>query len=299
MSEIRPKSGSVTAPVRAGVAAPPPPPVPPSPAEKVMRVAHNYVKQCIGGGENNQCAIFVRKVFREARVPVASSKCPTDFAILRRLGLPLAPEFADSFAGSDVGQKVDLQSARAGDIILYRGTDPKYPPMTITHVGIYAGGHKMIDCGGGGVIHHRAIWPSSLAEIRRPNAYGGGGQHRRWRITYQGGRASASLDGQALGQLELGIFGETFRVNKAKLKVVAAKFEILQGGGTTGGGSSYSVYFHHGKIGYRWNGRETPVYDERHHKVFQIDVRFQAGGLHVWIERQEVKPSSVDVEVVV
>lgn len=286
----------------AGAAPPPSPPqeLPLSPAEKVLRVARSYKDKCIGGGANNQCAIFVRKVFREARVPVASSTNPTDMAILRRLGLGLSPDCADSFAGNDVGAKVDLSQARAGDIILYRGTDPKYPAMTITHVGIYAGGGKMIDCGGGGVIHHRAIWPISLAEIRRPHAYGpGGGQHQRYRIGFQGGRARATLDGQAVGQLELGIHGQTFSVNKAKRKVAAAKFEILQSGGTADGGSSYSVYFHHGKIGYRWNGHETPVIDPKNHRIFQIDVRYQAGGLHVWIEGTEVKPSSVDIEVVI
>ena len=130
---------------------------------KALRNAH------FGGHLSNQCANFVRKAFRDAGFSLGHANHPTDSAFV---GNNLADSFADSFAGNEVGQIVSLSQARAGDIIMFKDTDPSYKSGTITHVGICLDNKTMIDRGGSAVnIREWRVWPGvgSVVEVRRPN----------------------------------------------------------------------------------------------------------------------------------
>ena len=75
------------------------------PAAKVVQVATSWVGRDFHPGESAQCAPFVRHVFAEAGVAVGSTANPTDAALLYASD-GLSPNFADSFAGDDVGRRV-------------------------------------------------------------------------------------------------------------------------------------------------------------------------------------------------
>ena len=80
-----------------------------NPAQKVVDVAENWVGRSFRPRESAQCAPFLRHVFAEAGVPLANAANPTD-AHLLYADDPLGPDFADSFAGDDVGRRVSLTS---------------------------------------------------------------------------------------------------------------------------------------------------------------------------------------------
>ena len=122
-----------------------------------------------GGSQHNQCANFVRKAFGNAGFNLGHTNHPTDSALV---GKNLGDSFADSFAGNEVGEKVPLSKAQAGDIIMFKDTDPSYKSGTITHVGICLDNKTMIDRGGSAVnIREWSVWPGvgSVVEVRRPN----------------------------------------------------------------------------------------------------------------------------------
>ena len=69
----------------------------------------------------------------------------------------------------DVATPVRLEAhLAAGDLVFWSGTDPKYPPGVITHVGIYVGGGKVVDRGDARVEERPMSTFRHFVEGRRP-----------------------------------------------------------------------------------------------------------------------------------
>lgn len=146
-------------------------------ARKVVDMAKRLKAQNWGGAyKQNQCANFVRKVFTDSGFHLPSAANPTDAALVRKQGYGFAPELADSFAGDEIGPKVDYHQAQPGDIIMFKGTDSSYTYGTITHVGLCIGNGMMIDRGTHG-MHEQPLTgygANNIVEVRRPRVLGGG-----------------------------------------------------------------------------------------------------------------------------
>lgn len=108
----------------------------------VVKVAKSWVGYEFHPGEPAQCANFVRAVFKEAGVPLASAKLPSDHHLIP--GEPIAASYADSFAGDDVGVNVSRDQLQPGDIVMWRNTYGSWPVGVITHVGIYVGNGQCV-----------------------------------------------------------------------------------------------------------------------------------------------------------
>jgi tape measure domain-containing protein len=90
-------------------------------------------------GVAEQCANFVRDVFKQAGIELGVTGSPVD-------GLSTGAALANSFFGSDIGQIIrDPSQLRAGDIVGYANTYGNWAPGTITHVGVYAGNNEIVD----------------------------------------------------------------------------------------------------------------------------------------------------------
>jgi len=89
-------------------------------------------------GTPEQCANFVRDVYRSAGVKLGVTAKPLDRG-------PIGAALASSFAGTDVGQIItDRAALQPGDIVTYRNTYGNFEPGAITHAGIYSGGGQIV-----------------------------------------------------------------------------------------------------------------------------------------------------------
>jgi len=106
--------------------------------DEVLNVAQSWVGQMFRPGIPAQCAYFVREVFKQAGVTLPVTDHPTD-------NLPTGEGYADSFAGDDVGVRIERADLTPGDLVLFENSYGNFPPGVITHVGIYVGNGEMID----------------------------------------------------------------------------------------------------------------------------------------------------------
>lgn len=136
--------------------------------QTVVQRAREHVRQpWRDKGPGPFCASFVRQVFLEAGVKLGVANKPSDHALTRRL--PQGPSYANSLAGDEIGIKVPSEAhLAAGDLVFWSGTDPKYPPGVITHVGIYVGGGKVVDRGDARVEERPMSTFRHFVEGRRP-----------------------------------------------------------------------------------------------------------------------------------
>jgi hypothetical protein len=211
-------------------------------AKKVVDMAKRLKAQNWGGAyQQNQCANFVRKVFTDSGFHLAVVANPTDAALVRKQGLGFGPTLADSFAGEEVGPKVDWHQAQPGDIIMFKGTDPSYTYGTITHVGICIGNGLMIDRGTHG-MHEQPLTgygAGNIVEVRRPRVLGGGGgaavtaaaHGHSVKVFVHDGKVGGSVNGASLpirlevslrvmgGQLHAYVDGREVRVKGLSLEM--------------------------------------------------------------------------------
>ncbi len=158
------------------------------------------------------CALFVRHVFRHCgfNLPVASK--PSDWADSKHMSQGAA--FANSLAGDEIGLKITSKyQLRPGDLVFWRQTYAEYANSpVITHVGIYAGNHQVVDRGSSGV-HFRSIdtFPN-FVEGRRPRCISAvGGEdidhappNKVSKIELVHGRVSAKVRGTPVSAVRLG-----------------------------------------------------------------------------------------------
>ncbi|MGE0493753.1 MAG: C40 family peptidase [Vulcanimicrobiota bacterium] len=143
--------------------------------QQILQVAQGWVGRDFRPGELEQCANFVRHVFQEAGVELPVAARPVDWEWTGHL--PQGADYANSFFSDEVGCHIDLEQLQPGDLLAFRDTYPgDFPPQSITHVGIYAGGGTMIDRSTAGEPVRRIPldpwWRERFVEARRPYLYG-------------------------------------------------------------------------------------------------------------------------------
>lgn len=143
-------------------------------AERVLKEAREWVGKNFAAGQSAQCANFVRHVFKAVAVEVGSASKPDDAFLIP--GEAIAPSYANSFAGNDVGHKiVTISDLRPGDVVMFKNTYGSWPEGVITHVGIYEGNGYFIHRPTSARPVERGsmsgFWASSFSQGRRPYAY--------------------------------------------------------------------------------------------------------------------------------
>lgn len=133
----------------------------------VQRAREHVRKPWRDNGPGPFCASFVRQVFLEAGVNLGVASKPSDHAQTSRM--PQGPSYANSLAGDEIGTRIPSETQlTAGDLVFWSGTDPKYPPGVITHVGIYIGGGQVVDRGDARVEERPMSIFRHFVEGRRP-----------------------------------------------------------------------------------------------------------------------------------
>ena len=169
-----------------------------SAAEKVVSEVNRRVGGVFQPGNPEQCANFVRDVYRSAGVKLGVTDKPLDRG-------PIGAALASSFAGADVGQIITDRSAlEPGDIVTYANTYGNFEPGAITHAGIYSGGGQIVHrpTRSGGVTRAGLDDPGQFAYGVRPHAVAGEDSMEqsfrgleRWREQMQGlSRAQETLE---------------------------------------------------------------------------------------------------------
>lgn len=134
--------------------------------EKLLSVLNGWVDKEFNPGVSAQCAAFTRAAWKEAGLVLPVTEHPDD------VYADTNPNLANSFAGNEIGPKVEVRDIRPGDIIMFKNTYGNYPPGTITHVGTCVGGGMMVDRPTSAKpVLKRSIFTfgqRGIAQIRRP-----------------------------------------------------------------------------------------------------------------------------------
>lgn len=138
-------------------------------AERIVAEVNRRVGGVFQPGDPEQCANFVRDVYRRAGVKLGVTRSPLDKG-------PTGSALASSFAGTDVGQVIrDRRQLKAGDIVTYANTYGNFEPGAITHAGIYSGRGQIVHrpTASGRVVRAGLDDPGKFAYGIRPYAIGG------------------------------------------------------------------------------------------------------------------------------
>jgi hypothetical protein len=268
----------------------------------------------VSGCPGETCAFFVRHVFKEAlhnagRMPVANFRpYYRDHGIGQ---LPTGETFADGLAGDEIGRKIPSDQMMPGDLLFFRDTynDGTFPVGSITHVGIcVASGGQMADSSGGwcSVRNYKDTFPGLLVEVRRPRCVETPVNKTGTGITLSDGQVRARMNG-AQGNLQeikiqlghgspmnFNVAGHQFSSNPTVLHVLvngkpAPFFKFVTADITLAGQQNHVKLFYHDGITKAYiHGQET--------KNLEITARL-GGGLHVWVNGKEIKPSAVNIGI--
>lgn len=140
-----------------------------SDAERVVSEALRQVGGVFEPGNAEQCANWVRDVYRRAGVKLGVTNKPLDHG-------PVGAALASSFAGADVGQIIiDRSQLRPGDVVTYANTYGRFEEGAITHAGVYAGGGEIVHrpTQSGQVVRAGLDDPGKFAYGIRPYAIAG------------------------------------------------------------------------------------------------------------------------------
>lgn len=136
-----------------------------------MNHAKSWVGRHFQPGKKEMCANIVRHIFSEAGIPPGEAKRPSDAGLLPQ-GAPPGPGYANSLAGSEVGEKVPPGARQPGDITMFMNTYGNYKEGVITHIGIVNSNNEFVHrpTMAKPVARDSRNW-GRIAEIRHP---------RRW-----------------------------------------------------------------------------------------------------------------------
>lgn len=178
---------------------------------KVVDVARSWVGRQFNPGVKEQCAAFVRAVFRQAGVPVGVASRPSDWR--QTQGMPQGPAYANSFAGDEVGEKVSrIADLRPGDVLLWENTYGDFPAGTLTHVGLYIGDGEFVHRPTAARPVEKAAlagwWADCFSEGRRvPGASGSvPDEIQRLKLFAHGGKSRSYQDGRETTAAEVKLF---------------------------------------------------------------------------------------------
>lgn len=266
------------------------------------------VKGCPG----ETCAFFVRHVFEEAlhgagKMPVAHSRPYYKEHGVR--ALPTNENFADGLAGDEIGQKINLAQAMPGDLLFFRDTyRGDFPVGSITHIGICIGAGGMMADSSGGRCHVRnyhQTFPGLLVEVRRPRCLGAGIAARGTGISLTNGQIRAQMNGAqtkpqeikiqlgavasvGFGSMRMGLPNSATPHVSINGKAVPFFKYVTADIALAGQQDHIKLFYHHGQTRAFLHGKET--------KNLEIVARI-GGGLHVWVNGREIKPTAVNIGV--
>lgn len=107
--------------------------------DAIMMILSGWVGRDFNPGVPSQCAAFTRAAWKEAGLNLPVTAKADD------VYTDTNPDLANSFAGNEIGPKVEIRDVRAGDIVMFSNTYGDYPSGTITHVGTCIGSNMMVD----------------------------------------------------------------------------------------------------------------------------------------------------------
>ncbi len=234
------------------------------------------------------CALFVRHVFQHCGINLPVARQPSDWQFSR--SLPQGEGFANSLAGSEIGEKIPtVDLLQPGDIVLWRGTIPTISSQLISHVGIYAGHGKAYDRGSDGVEFRSINTFAHFVEGRRPSALQGSGAagavqanpSKVSKIAFEHGKLSCKLHGHAVTSMILGANGHGNVLVNDRISHAASFLVEMQG---------QDGRWHKG---YSHDGRCTLI------GMSSVRCAVKNGALEVHIDKTtEVKPRSLVITLV-
>lgn len=250
---------------------------------------------------NETCAYFVRFIFRQTLhqsgiMPVAQTR--PYYSENHIQALPTNENFADGLAGDEIGQKVNRQQVQAGDILLFKDTyySSKFPAGSITHVGIALDSNGLMADSSGGLCYVRNYhhnFPGKLVEVRRPRCFGNVSNGKG--ITLNKGQVQKSGLSQELKVLygtsdfERNVIHKIPRLKPCVMvDQKSIQYQYITVDIILAGGKHIKLFHHDGRTGAFVEGRKVPY--------LNVEAKLQ-GGLHVWIEGKEVKPTSVNIGI--
>lgn len=253
------------------------------------RTWHNRSIRNERGCPAETCAFFVRFVFRSVLhqngiMSVAHSRPYYKENHIQALATSL--NFADGLAGDVVGVRVSKNQVQPGDLLLFKDTyfSSEFPVGSITHVGIALDSNGMMADSSGGLCHvrnHKTTFPNKLVEVRRPRCFGvpqtGPG------LTLCHGRVSQSGD---FKEIKISYAGSS---PKVLLDGKNHPYRYITVDIALGDGSIHDKLFHH-------DGQTKALVAGNLVSHLEVVAKLQ-GGLHLWVDGKEVKPSSANIGV--
>lgn len=272
--------------------------------QKVVNIAKDWDKKSIYGTPgcpDDTCAFFVRDVFKTALHEAGIMQVADFRPYYVEHGiksLPTNKNFADGLAGDLVGQKVPEHNIQAGDLLFFKDTyySKEFPVGSITHVGIALDSNGLMADSSRGrcfVRNFHITFPKKLVEVRRPHCLKK--MPEGINVTLNKGKVLKSGNFHKLN-LKYGI-SERERIYGAKNigykplvdsdgKKIRYKYITVD---ITEGGGKHIKMFHH-------DGRTSAFISGKKATNLEITAKWQ-GGLHLWIDGREIKPSSVTIGV--
>lgn len=277
--------------------------------KKLIQIAESYDRHNIynlPGCPQDTCAFFVRHVFEQllheaGRMPVAHERPYYKEHNVR--ALPTSENFADGLAGDVVGQKVPLHQIQAGDLLFFRDTyfakHGEFPVGSITHVGIALDSNGLMADSSSGVCHvrnYKSTFPGLLVEARRPRCLGASVQTNGVGISLIKGQVIRT--GNCQEQIEV-LFGtsplEFKQMHKAPRPIPSVTidrktfhYKYITIDVVLNGGKHVKMFSHNGRTNAYVGGQKVPY--------LNVAATLK-GGLHVYVEGKEVKPTSVNIGV--
>lgn len=264
--------------------------------KRLIEIAKDWNGKYFNYGQKEQCAAFVRHVFKQAGFGLPNVSRPSD-AYLLPSGTGFGPNFADSFAGNELGVKVSPYDMLPGDIVMFANTykqadGTSFPSGVITHVGIYVGEGMMVDRP---TMHApvimRSVWKfGKIAEVRRPKCLypSGTPTYHRAKLFFNHGAMSAYQAGNKADFMDVEITMQPVLkvvVNHAIVMPKAILFETED----PEAGKRAKLYFHDGMVKAFENGNQ----------VRNMKIKAQmAGRMQCWVNGKAINPSALKLEIV-
>lgn len=272
--------------------------------KKVIEIARSWDKKSIygtSGCPNETCAFFVRFVFEQALHEAGVMRVADirPYYIENKIpALPTGKNFADGLAGDLVGPKVSPQQIQAGDLLFFKDTynDGTFSKGSITHVGIALDSNGMMADSSGGKCHvrnYKHYFPNKLVEVRRPHCLGK--MAKGVGVTLNKGQVLKAGCKQEI-KVKFGISDREriYQMKKPNSKTYVSvdgknvQYKYITVDITIAGGKHIKLFHHDG---------QTNAYVADHKVRFLEVVAKLNGGLHVWTDGKEIKPSSVNIGV--
>lgn len=184
------------------------------------------------GTAANKCADTVRAIGQSAGVKfgVADVRNAVDGPAVRAIGQGVGPDHADSIPG----KLIPASQVKAGDMALFKNTDPRYPSNVVTHIGVIIDPVKglMVDArtSAGEVVKRRvdSFRSDQLFGFLRPEALEGLGKDKTGGSGIESFEDQAKAPGIGADRAGAEIFGRVRQAEEARIAAKQAYFDHLR-----------------------------------------------------------------------